>query len=102
MEGHPGEGHRSSDLGPRPDHGAQTPETKPDPQNDRCNKLIDRVVTLAVAERPADQKPTDDERANIVKQLHSAWAPKCEAMTNKGYDCAVKAQTLAELDRCGG
>jgi hypothetical protein len=55
-----------------------------------------------VAERPADQKPSDEERANIAKLLHSAWAPKCDAMTSKGYDCAATAQTLAELDRCGG
>jgi hypothetical protein len=59
-------------------------------------------VTLAVAERPADQKPTEAERANIVKQLQPTWAPKCKEMTTKGYDCAVSAQTLAELDRCGG
>jgi hypothetical protein len=60
------------------------------------------VVALAVSERPADQKPSDDERAKIVKELESTWAPKCEAMTSKGYDCALTAQSLAELDRCGG
>jgi hypothetical protein len=71
-------------------------------KDDKCEKLIDRVVTLAVEERPVDQKLNDDERAKISTQLRTAWAPKCEAMTSKGYDCAVTAPTLAELDRCGG
>jgi hypothetical protein len=64
--------------------------------------LLDRVVTLAIAERPAEQIPTDAERANIVTQLRTSWSPKCEAMTNKGYDCALNAPTLADVDRCGG
>jgi len=59
-------------------------------------------VGLAVAERPADQKPTEDERANIVTQLRGSWSPKCKQMTSRGYDCAVAAHTLGELERCGG
>jgi hypothetical protein len=64
--------------------------------------LIDRVVTLAIAERPAEQAPTDTERANIVTQLRASWSPKCEAMTSKGFDCALRAPSLADVDRCSG
>jgi hypothetical protein len=102
---HPEEGPRASGSGLRAsDNRAQSDEHQPidSRRNDKCVRLIDRVVTLAIAERPAEQKPTDEERTNLVKQLEPTWAPKCEAMTSKGFDCAVTAQTLAELDRCGG
>jgi hypothetical protein len=64
--------------------------------------LIEHVITLAVAERPAQQQPTSDERAQITEQLRTSWAPRCEAMTTKGYDCAVAAKTLGQLEACGG
>ena len=67
-----------------------------------CDKLIDHLVTLAAAERPADQKPTDAERSNIATQLNSSWAPRCKQMTSSGYECALTASSLAALDRCGG
>jgi hypothetical protein len=99
---HPKQGPQASGVGPQQGVGPQAPDTKPTAGDDRCDKLIDRVVTLAVAERPVDQKPTEDERAAIVSQLRGSWTGKCEGMTAKGYDCAVRAQNLAELDRCGG
>jgi hypothetical protein len=68
----------------------------------KCDKLIDHVVTLAVSERPADQKPTDAERTNIAAQLRASWTAKCEQMTSAGFECASAASTLAALDRCGG
>jgi len=67
-----------------------------------CDKLIDHAVTLAVDERPADQKLTEPERADIAKQLRASWTPKCEQMTSRGFDCALASHSLADLDRCGG
>ncbi|HEY5924314.1 MAG TPA: hypothetical protein VIV11_21705 [Kofleriaceae bacterium] len=70
--------------------------------DEQCDKLIDHVVSLAINERPADQKPTDDERAKIVTDLRTTWTPKCRAMTSSGYDCALKSQSLAAVDACSG
>jgi hypothetical protein len=63
--------------------------------------LIDHVVTLAVDERPPDQKPTGDERAHLADQLRTSWFAKCGDMTSKGYDCALAARSLGDIDRCG-
>ena len=70
--------------------------------DEQCDKLIAHAVALGAAERPADQKPTDDERAAMQSQLRTSYAPKCKQMTSKGYDCALAAHTLAELEACGG
>jgi hypothetical protein len=65
-----------------------------------CDPLIAHVIVLAAAERPAEQRPTDAERAAIDKQLRETWSPACQRMTRKGYDCALAATTLAQLDGC--
>jgi hypothetical protein len=97
---HP-EGHRSSGSG----HAAEA-EIKPEADQakpvepDRCDRLIGHVVMLAVAERPAEQKPTETERGQIITQLRTAWVPRCEAMTATGYDCVLAAQTLGQLETC--
>jgi hypothetical protein len=98
---HPSGGSQPPGATPRPGVAPETTDARPTGP-DRCDKLVDHVVTLAVAERPADQQPTADERTKIASQLRTSWAPKCEAMTNQGYDCAVAARTLVDLDRCGG
>jgi len=97
------DGHQASGSGLRPD-GSGSEQTQPidSHHDDKCDRLLDRVVTLAVAERPAEQIPTNEERAAIVTQLRASWSPKCEAMTSKGFDCALRAPTLADVDRCGG
>ena len=69
--------------------------------DEQCTKLIAHAVDLGIAERPADQKPTDDERAAMQSQLRESWSPKCKQLTNHGYECALAAHTLAELDACG-
>jgi len=68
---------------------------------DRCAKLIVHAFAVATAERPPDQKLTDDESATIRKQLHDAWLPFCQRMTAAGYECALGARTLVDLDACG-
>jgi hypothetical protein len=73
-----------------------------DRSEEQCDTLIAHVVALGVDERPADQKPTDAERAEITAQMRTAWAPQCKQLTSRGYDCALAAQTLAALDRCRG
>lgn len=67
-----------------------------------CDNLIRHAVSLGVAERPADQQLTADERAALHAQLRTQWTPKCEAMTSRGYHCALAATSLAELEACGG
>jgi hypothetical protein len=84
------------------DESAKNHGTVPGNDERNCEKLLDHTLTLAVAERPADQKPTDEERTLIASQLRTDWVPKCKQMTDRGYDCALGAKTLAELDRCGG
>lgn len=92
---------QTSDLGPQPGVRPQASEQQ-SVAEDRCNKLIDHVVTLAIAERPAEQKISDDERTKIASQLRTSWRTKCDAITEPGYRCAIDAPTLAALDRCGG
>jgi hypothetical protein len=96
-----GSGSQASNVEPKPGPGSNASQPRPAVEN-RCDKLIEHLVTLAVAERPAEQKISDDERKNIESQLRTSWGPKCNAMTERGYSCAVNAPTLAELDRCGG
>ncbi len=71
-----------------------------DRSEEQCDRLIAHVVTLGAAERPADQKPTEDERTTIQAQMRTAWSPRCKQLTTGGYDCALAAHTLAELDAC--
>lgn len=71
-----------------------------DRSEEQCDRLIAHVVALGAAERPADQKPTQDERTAIQAQMRTAWAPTCKQLTSRGYDCALAAHTLAELDAC--
>jgi hypothetical protein len=66
-----------------------------------CDKLITHAVDLGIAERPADQKPTADERTSLQAQLRQAWSAKCKQITSREYSCAIAAHTLAELDACG-
>lgn len=88
----------AADDGARPDAGQ--PAT---PSNARdCDALIAHAVALGVAERPEDQKLTADERASMHAQLRTSFAPKCEQMTSRGYECALAAATLDELGACGG
>lgn len=68
----------------------------------QCDQLIAHALALGIAERPPDQKPTDDERTAIETDLRAAWSPRCKQLTTRGYDCAMAAHTLAELDACGG
>jgi hypothetical protein len=96
-----GSGLQTAGTAAQPGIGPSTAEQQPAAE-DRCKRLIDHVVTLAIAERPADQKVNADEQKNIASQLRTSWEPKCSAMTERGYTCAVNAPTLAELDRCGG
>ncbi len=81
--------------------GPRTAEQPPS-ADDRCNKLVEHVVTLAVAERPAEQTLNDAERKNLESQLRTSWGTKCTAITDRGYRCALAAPTLSDLDRCGG
>lgn len=67
-----------------------------------CDKLISHALALGIAERPEDQKLTGDERATLRAQLRTSWTPKCEAMTSRGYDCALAATSLDALEACGG
>ncbi len=98
-----GAGPQTSGTEPQAGTTTTTHTTEQQPAaEDRCKKLIEHLVTLAVAERPAEQRISDDERKNIESQLRTSWGPKCNAMTERGYSCAVSAPTLAELDRCGG
>ena len=82
--------------------GSASPAPPDQPAARDCDKLIAHAVELGAAERPNDQKPTADERASMQTQLRTSWEPKCRAMSSKGYDCALAAQTLAALDACGG
>jgi hypothetical protein len=82
----------------RPDAGQ--PASSPKARD--CDALIAHAVALGVAERPDDQKLTADERASMQAQLRTSFAPKCEQMTSRGYECALAAATLAELGACGG
>ena len=101
---HPGGGSQTTDRGSGSGAGS---ETQSDPpivarEDTTCDKLIDHVVTLAVAERPAEQKPTDAERSKLATDLRSSWTAKCKQMTKHGYDCVLAAGNLTALDRCGG
>lgn len=77
-----------------------TAVSTPDRSEEQCDRLIAHVVALGAAERPPDQKPTDDERAAIQAQMRTAWSPQCQQLTSRGFDCALAARTLAELDAC--
>jgi hypothetical protein len=77
----------------------QTPAPR-DHADEQCNKLIGHALSLAVAERPTDQQLTADERTNIELQLRKSWVPSCRTMSSRGYDCAIAAHSLAELDSC--
>jgi hypothetical protein len=86
---------------PAPDSGGSAVPVA-DRSEEQCDKLIAHVVALGAAERPADQKPTDAERAAITAQMRTAWSPQCKQLTSRGFDCALAAQTLAALDTCPG
>jgi len=79
----------------------ETTPPSPDRTENQCDKLIAHAVALGAAERPADQKPTDDERTAMQNELRTSWSPKCKQLTSRGYECALAAHTLAELDACG-
>ena len=70
--------------------------------SDDCRRLVEHTVALADAERPPEHKLTADERSRLATQLRDRWAASCAAMTSGGYQCALGARTLAELDGCGG
>jgi hypothetical protein len=74
--------------------------TPADRGDEQCDKLFAHALTLGIAERPADQKLTSDERANADAQLHKSWLTSCRQMTSREYDCAMRAATLAELEGC--
>jgi hypothetical protein len=81
----------------------RTPDGNTDRNIDeRCAKLVSHALALGTAERPADQKLTEDERTRIETQLRTDWAPKCKQMTSRDYDCALAASTLAAISACGG
>jgi len=82
--------------------GSASPARPDQPAPRDCDKLIVHTIDLAVAERPAEQKPTADERASMQSQLRTTWEAKCKDMSTQAYDCALAAQTLAALDACGG
>jgi hypothetical protein len=69
--------------------------------SDDCRRLVDHTVALADAERPPEHKLTADERSRLATQLRDRWAASCKTMTSGGYQCALAARTLAELDACG-
>lgn len=70
--------------------------------DEQCDNLLAHTFELAVAERPAEQKLTADERTNIQTQLRKTWLASCRQMTSTGYDCALAAHSLAEVDACSG
>lgn len=72
----------------------------PSRSDTQCDKLIAHTLALAVAERPAEQKLTADERTAIEAQLRKTWLASCKQMTTTGYDCALAAHTLADVDTC--
>jgi len=94
-------GPQTSDLGPQ-DHNQTSNGGKTQQGVRDCDKLIAHAVELGVAERPDDQKANADERQTMNTQLRTAWTSKCQQLTSHGYECALAAHTLAELDACGG
>jgi hypothetical protein len=70
--------------------------------NDECGKLVEHALALGDAERPPEQALTGDERARLAAELRERWAAPCKEMTSRGYQCALAARTLVELDACGG
>jgi hypothetical protein len=93
----PGPGH--SEPGPA---AANPDQPAPDRTAADCERLIAHAVTLGAAERPTDPPLTADERSAVERELRTTWAPRCTAMTTRGYECALSAHTLTELDACGG
>jgi hypothetical protein len=79
-----------------------TSDAPPDDADARCARLVAHALALGDAERPADQKLTADERSKIEAQLRSDWAPKCQQMTSRDFECALAARTLAAISACGG
>jgi hypothetical protein len=88
----------ASGPGPR----GEAPHPAPDRTDADCERLIAHAVALGSAEQPAQQQLTADERTALERDLRTAWLPRCSEMTSHGYECALSAHTLAELDACGG
>lgn len=80
----------------------EVPHPAPDRTERDCERLIAHAIALGSAEQPAEQQLTADERTALERDLRTTWQPKCSEMTGHGYECALSAHTLAELDACGG
>lgn len=88
----------ASGPGPR----GEAPHPAPERKEADCDRLITHALDLGSAERPPEQQLTADERTALQHNLRTTWLPRCNAMTSHGYECALSAHTLAELDACGG
>jgi hypothetical protein len=99
-------GARQHPPGPGPAHdGAQPPPAAaPAPTDRECDDLIAHAIALRVAELrqtlPPEQVPTEAEQAALAAELRGPLLADCRKGTRRGYDCAIAAQSLAELGGC--
>jgi hypothetical protein len=92
--------------GPPPDNGTTAPldGAAGAPTERECDALVAHAIALRVAELkqtlPAEQVPTDAEQAALGAELRGQFLADCRRGTRRGYDCAIAANTLAELGGC--
>ncbi len=69
-----------------------------------CDELIVHAITIGTAAlretKPADQIPTDAERAKLASDLRAQFLPACKTLSPDSYRCALATKTLAELTGC--
>ena len=93
---------------PRPPGPGSAPDAAPPaaaPLTEReCEALIGHAIALRAAELertlPAEQVPTEAERAALGAELRGKFLGDCRGGTRRGYDCAMAAKALAELAAC--
>jgi len=70
---------------------------------DQCQKLVDHAVDLAIKQQGGDSIPAD-----VLKQAKAAAASQlgpmleqCQKELTQGqYDCAMKATSMADIEKC--
>lgn len=88
--------------GAPPDAAVEPSSTAPSERE--CDDLIGHAIAIRIAEMrqtvPADQLPTEAEQAALRGELRASFLPACREGSREGYQCAMAARTLAELDAC--
>ena len=62
--------------------------------------MVDHVIDVDVAERPADQKPAPAELAQVRADLRASLLPGCRELTHAHVACVTEATTSTAIAGC--